>query len=87
MVVRQNLPGVPDAIISLCRQQQNIMSDSKNGRFRCIHCGDRFNLNDEENEAYENGFFMIDPDCCADCFLNLEHAPDYPDFSDADSGL
>lgn len=87
MVVRQYLTGVPDAKISLCRQQQNIMSDSKYGRFRCIHCGSRFNVNDEENEAYENGFFMIDPDCCDDCFDNLEHAPDYPEFSDADPGL
>lgn len=87
MLVRHYLTGVPDAIKSLCRQQQNIMSDSKYGRFRCIHCGCRFNLNDEENEAYENGFFMIDPDCCDDCFDNLEHAPDYPEFSDADPGL
>ena len=62
------------------------MSDSNYGRFRCIHCGGRFNLNDEENEVYEQGFYAIDPDCCDDCYGNNSFA-DYPEFSDADPGL
>ena len=86
MLVRQYLTGVPDAIISLCRQQQNIMSDSNNGRFRCIYCGSKFNLNDKENEVYEQDFYTIDPDCCDDCYNNNSFA-DYPEFSDADPRL
>jgi NAD-dependent SIR2 family protein deacetylase len=62
------------------------MSDSNNGRFRCIHCGDRFDLNDEDMELFNEGFFALEPDTCDDCG-NYESAPDYPEFSDADPGL
>lgn len=57
-----------------------------NGRFRCIHCGDRFDLEPEEEESYENGFFMIEPDCCDDCFHNTGGS-DFDTYSDADPGL
>lgn len=62
------------------------MSDSKYGRFSCIHCGERFNLNDDDMELYNEGYFTIEPDTCDDC-SNYESAPDYPEFSDADPGL
>jgi len=56
------------------------------GRFRCKHCGDRFNLSDEEMSDYEDGLFMHDPDCCDDCTPETSGF-DYPEFSDADPGL
>lgn len=62
------------------------MLNSKYGRFRCIHCGTRFNLDDEDMELYSEGYFTIEPDTCDDC-SNYESAPDYPEYSDADTGL
>jgi len=63
--------------------KESIMSS---GRFRCIHCGDSFDLSDEENEDYENGFFMDDPDCCDDCLKNVNYQ-EYDTYSDTDPGL
>jgi hypothetical protein len=62
------------------------MPNSIDGRFRCIHCGQRFNLDKDEMELYEEGYYAIDPDCCDDCYNGLSHA-DYPEYSDADNGL
>ena len=56
------------------------------GRFRCIHCGDRFDLSDEENEDYSNGYYDHDPDCCDQCFDNSTYQ-DFDTYSDADPGL
>lgn len=58
------------------------------GRFRCIHCGERFNLDNENDELYNEGHFMFEPDCCNDCDPNpVPDYSDYPEYSDADSGL
>ena len=56
------------------------------GRFRCIHCGIRFNLPESENEDFENGFYSSDPDCCDDCIENVNYQ-EYDTYSDADPGL
>ena len=55
-------------------------------RFRCIHCGDRFDLSNEESEDYANGFYSNEPDCCDDCVCNINHQ-ECDEFSDADPGL
>ena len=62
------------------------MSYSIYGRFSCRHCGCKFNLNDDEMEAFEGGFFENNPDCCDDCYYDQKFE-DYPEFSDADPGL
>jgi len=56
------------------------------GRFRCINCGDRFDLSNEESEDYANGFYSNEPDSCDDCFGNVNHQ-EIEEFSDADPGL
>lgn len=55
-------------------------------RFRCIHCGNRFNLSPEDMANYNEGFYMSDPDCCDDCFDNISYQ-NYDEYSDADPGL
>lgn len=55
------------------------------GRFRCIHCGDRFDLSKDDNENYENGLYYFEPDCCGDCVCNLNYQ-EFEEFSDADPG-
>ena len=57
-----------------------------NGRFRCTHCGDRFNLSPEDMANYQEGLYMDDPDCCDACFDNVSFQ-DYDEYSDADPGL
>lgn len=56
------------------------------GRFRCIHCGDRFDLSPEENESFSEGYYLNDPDCCDDCAGNSSYH-DFDEYSDADPGL
>ncbi len=56
------------------------------GRFRCIHCGDRFDLSNEEIEDYANGFYSNEPDCCDDCVSNINHE-ECDVYSDTDTGL
>lgn len=55
-------------------------------KFRCIHCGDRFELDEADNETFEEGYFDHEPDCCYECADNLNH-PTFDDYSDADVGL
>jgi hypothetical protein len=56
-----------------------------NGKFRCVHCGEYFTLNNSENELYEEGWITIEPDCCEDCINNSQCEED--SYSDADNGL
>lgn len=58
------------------------------GRFRCSVCGDRFDLNDEDEADYEEGYYLYEPDLCYDCSEQNIYIP-YPEdsFSDADPGL
>jgi hypothetical protein len=59
-------------------------------RFRCIHCGDRFDLTGEDLQNFQEGLYMNDPDCCDDCFDNVNyHDYDYgcDEYSDAAPGL
>lgn len=55
-------------------------------QFRCIHCGDRFDLSESESEDYANGFYANEPDCCDDCVSNINHE-ECCEYSDADPGL
>ncbi len=68
------------------RHRQKHMKNSEYGRFRCIHCGSRFNLDDENQELYDEGWFNTEPDCCDDC-TNDCYEQDYECHSDADPGL
>ena len=36
--------------------------------FRCIHCGERFELNRHEQEVYEYDEFEVNQDECEDCY-------------------
>jgi len=56
------------------------------GRFRCLHCGDMFDLTPEETEIFNEGFFSDDPDCCDNCIENVNYQ-EYDTYSDADPGL
>lgn len=59
---------------------------SKQGRYRCCHCGSYFN-DAEYEEILDAGWDCPQPDTCEDCCDTLNH-PDhslYP--SDADPGL
>lgn len=38
--------------------------------FHCIHCGDNFELTDEEQEVYEEGWYDTEPNCCDNCLNN-----------------
>ncbi len=57
------------------------------GRFRCIHCGVRFDLDPEEMEMFSEGFYSTEPDTCDDCCHNYSGVPEIDTFSDADCGL
>lgn len=72
--------------IQVRRAAAKQMSNSEYGRFRCIHCGDRFNLEPEEQEMYDEGWFNTDPDCCDDCNCNTTNQV-WEYISDADPGL
>ena len=57
-----------------------------NRKFRCTYCGDWFELNDEDNELFEEGYLTHEPDCCGNC--PPSHYPyQEEEFSDADNGL
>lgn len=56
-----------------------------NRKYRCIYCGDWFELNDEDNQFMEEGFITHEPDCCDDCNPNPQYEEET--FSDADPGL
>lgn len=60
---------------------------SQKGQFRCIHCGDRFDLFGSEKEDYENGYYDHTPDTCDDCCDMMNHPPHDLEHSDADPGL
>jgi len=57
------------------------------GRFRCIHCGDYFNLNKPEQRLYDEGYYISEPDICDECLDNFNYPVEYDNYSDADSGL
>ena len=61
----------------------------KNGRFKCRHCGGRFDLSPSEEENHDEGYYMHDPDECRDCaeLQSESYWQDYPEYSDADPGL
>jgi hypothetical protein len=58
-------------------------------RFRCIHCGDYFDLSPADQNDYEEGYYDHIPDTCDECMEMINHS--YPDISDlhsdADPGL
>ena len=55
--------------------------------FYCRFCGESFNLSNEDQENYEAGCFLFEPDTCPDCFVNHSISTFEPAFSDADIGL
>jgi hypothetical protein len=61
----------------------------KKGRYRCIHCGDRFDLSAADQEDMDEGFYETQPDCCDDCLDMFNHpCHDISElYSDADPGL
>ncbi len=57
-----------------------------NGRFRCTNCGDRFDIDKDEMELFEEGYYDHEPDTCDFCLGNTYDT--YVDScSDADPGL
>ena len=58
-----------------------------NYHFKCIHCGDGFNLNDEDDELFSEGHFMYEPDTCDECGCHNRPFSEENCFSDADPGL
>ena len=58
-------------------------------KFKCIYCGDSFQLSPQDQEDYENGYIDSTPDTCIDCLGMLNAPPDfsYEQHSDADPGL
>ena len=60
---------------------------TKNGRFRCTSCGDRFDLKDkDELELFEEGHYDHEPDTCDLC-IGLTYDTYIDSYSDADPGL
>ena len=59
------------------------------GRYRCIHCGDRFDLSPAEQEDRDEGYCDNEPDTCDDCMYNINHpSHDIMDLhSDAEGNL
>lgn len=60
---------------------------SKQGRYRCIHCGDFFDLSPADQEDMDEGFYNHTPDCCDECYDMMNHPVHEPCPSDADPGL
>jgi len=60
---------------------------SKQGQFRCKHCGCYFDLDADEQEIFIEGYFDHLPDTCEDCCDMINHPPHEIEFSDADVGL
>ena len=56
-------------------------------RFRCTICGDGFNLNNEDTETYNEGYFTYEPDVCDECNSCNEQCFEHDSYSDADPGL
>jgi hypothetical protein len=52
------------------------------GKYRCVHCGDRFDIESEEEEYLE-----YTPDTCQECCDMINHPPYDIEYSDADPGL
>jgi len=50
-------------------------------KYRCIHCGEWFNVDLDEDANYGS-----EPDCCDECLGNINVPEDYPIY-DSDSGL
>ena len=58
-----------------------------NRRYRCIHCGELFELSNEEQRLLEQGFITYTPKTCDECYeMLLNNVPDEI-LSDSDSGL
>ncbi len=58
------------------------------GRFRCSTCGIYFNLDTDDMDNFENGYYTTEPDTCDECFYDShEFYIEHQDFSDADPGL
>jgi hypothetical protein len=55
--------------------------------YRCIHCGDYFTPNKEDQDLIEEGFIMLPPDTCDDCFDMITNLDMIDIGSDADPGL
>ena len=60
---------------------------NKEGQFRCIYCGDYFDLTKEEMEVFLEGYLANYPDTCDNCNNMLNHPIFEDEFSDADPGL
>lgn len=57
------------------------------GQFRCIHCGDYFNLSNEEQEEYDEVVFDTEPNVCDFCLTNNlpdNHQDRIDNFSDVE---
>jgi len=58
------------------------------GRFRCIHCGGRFDVSPQEDLLFSEGYYDSEPDECTECQqMILSSTGCYDTFSDADPGL
>lgn len=54
-------------------------------KFKCIHCGKEFTLDDDDRELYEDGYFIFEPDTCDECMEMINNPPkDIDLFSDTD---
>lgn len=52
--------------------------------FYCRFCGDAFTLSNDDQEKFEDGNFLFEPDTCEDCFLNHSIPVFNPIFVDAE---
>ena len=56
-------------------------------KFRCIWCGELFELSDDEYKAYEKGYYVYEPDQCDECSKREGFIGEWENYSDADPGL
>ena len=64
----------------------NSKAMEKSYRFRCVRCGEGFNVSDEDDQLYSEGYYTFEPDICDDCDMyNTDYEIEC--HSDADPGL
>jgi len=60
-----------------------------NRKYKCIHCGDYFNLSPSNQEDMDEGYYDHTPDTCDECMDMINHpCHDISELhSDSDPGL
>jgi hypothetical protein len=58
-----------------------------NRTYRCVHCGEEFTVDDDTQDLIDEGFIMLPPDTCDECYDMIINLDMIDIGSDADPGL